>query len=114
MGAQRKQGAPTGPTLLLKTVLERGTGFMFAAPTANSIFLQNYTGQQAKASFAMRKAPKGRWFVSQMEVFHVVNKVMPTHADNRGCFSFAIHAHLTCHYAQGWMRSNKIHRDRFE
>lgn len=66
---------PLGLALLSKTVLERRTGFIFLFPLANSIFLQNYTGQPTKANFAMRKSPQGRRFVSQMEVFHVVNKV---------------------------------------
>ena len=68
VGARRRRGTPTGPTLLLKTVLERGTVFFFFSfsclflPGANSIFLQNYTGQRgAKASFALRKAPGGTW-----------------------------------------------------
>lgn len=86
-GAQRKWGTPTGPTLLLKTVSERGTVFMFVSPRANIIFLQNYTGQQGlklALHWEKRLREDGKrgyvdtLFSSQMEVFHVVNTEMPT------------------------------------
>lgn len=60
---------------------------MFVSPRANSIFLQNYTGQQGlKPALHWEKhlrEDRKRGYVdtqfsSQMEAFHVVNTEMPT------------------------------------
>lgn len=85
VGAQRKRHIPTGPILLLKTALERGTVFVFVSPRANSVFLQNYIGQQGlkpalHREKRLRKDGKRGYvdtqFSSQMEAFHVGNAEM--------------------------------------
>ena len=119
VGAQRKRGTPTGPTLLLKTVLERGTVFMFVSPRANSIFLQNYTGQQGlkpALHWEKRLREDGKrgyvdtQFSSQMEVFHVVNTEMPTRQTIGAAplLLFMHIAHVIIH-KDAW---GGIHRDR--
>lgn len=84
--AQRKRHTPTGPILLLKTALERGTVFVFVSPRANSVFLQNYIGQQGlkpalHREKCLREDGKRGYvdtrFSSQMEAFHVGNAGMP-------------------------------------
>lgn len=59
--------APSGPTLLLKTVLEWGAGFVFVSPRAHNTFPRSSTGKQAKTRFAGRKALKGRCFPSPVK-----------------------------------------------
>lgn len=85
VGAQRKRHIPTGPILLLKTALERGTVFVFVSPRANSVFLQNYIGQQGlkpalHREKRLREDGKRGYvdtqFSSQMEAFHVGNAEM--------------------------------------
>lgn len=82
---------PSGPTLLLKTVLEWGAGFMFVSPRAHNTFPRSSTDKQAKSRFAGRKALKGRCFLSPMKKrkFNVLKEVKLS--DNRSRLSSARH-----------------------
>lgn len=85
---------------------------MFVSPRANSIFLQNYTGQQGlKPALHWEKhlrEDRKRGYVdtqfsSQMEAFHVVNTEMPTQqtigASTPLLFMHILHAIL---HKNGW------------
>lgn len=95
---------------------------MFVSPRANSIFLQNYTGQQGLKPALhwekrLREDGKSGYvdtqFSSQMEVFHVVNTEMPTQQSIGAASLFAIHAHIaTPLCTRTDEECNKIHHDR--
>lgn len=114
VGARRRRGTPTGPTLLLKTVLERGTVFFYVCfsrgLTASSCRTTQVSGVLKPAlHWEKRLGEHGKrgcvdmQFSSRMEVFHAANTEMQTQLDDRRLRLFsAIHA---SQYTRGQMRS---------